>query len=173
MIASPGAIAPIDDPLALDDADDEAGDVVFAVGVEAGHLRGLAADQRAAVLAAGARHAADDLLGDLRRQASGREIVEKEQRLGALHEDVVDAVVDQIGADRVVTAGHEGDLQLRADAVGARHEHGSRNWPGASRNRPPNDPISERTPGVNVARASDLMRRTVSLPASMSTPDWR
>ena len=36
----------------LDDADDEAGDVVFAVGVEARHLRGLAAEQRAAVLAA-------------------------------------------------------------------------------------------------------------------------
>ena len=26
---------------------------------------------------------------------------------------------------------------------------------------------------INVARASDLMRRTVSLPASMSTPAWR
>ena len=37
-------------------------------------------------------------------------------------------------------------------------------------NSPPNDPISERTPGVNVERAIDLMRRTVSLPASMSTP---
>jgi hypothetical protein len=43
----------------------------------------------------------------------------------------------------------------------------------SSRNRPPNDPISDSTPGVNVARAKDLMRRTVSLPASMSTPDWR
>ena len=43
----------------------------------------------------------------------------------------------------------------------------------SSRNRPPNDPISDSTPGVNVARASDLMRRTVSFPASMSTPDWR
>src|SRR6266508_1256757 len=30
--------------------------------------------------------------------------------------------------------------------------------------------MSERTPGVNVARASDLMRRTVSFPASISTP---
>ncbi len=32
-------------------------------------------------------------------------------------------MVDEIGADRVVTARHERDLQLRADAVGARHEH--------------------------------------------------
>ena len=50
----------VDQPRAVDDADDEAGEVVFAVGVEARHLRGLAAEQRAAVLAAGARHAADD-----------------------------------------------------------------------------------------------------------------
>ena len=50
---SPGTIvAPVDQPAALDDADDEAGEVVFAVGVEAGHLRGLAAEQRAPVLAA-------------------------------------------------------------------------------------------------------------------------
>ena len=88
----------------LDDADDEAGDVVLAVGVEARHLRGLAADQRAAVLAAAARDAGDDLLGDVRRQPAGREVVEEEQRLGALHEDVVDAVVDEVGADRVVAA---------------------------------------------------------------------
>ena len=92
----------VDDLRLLDDADDEAGDVVFAVGVEARHLGRLAADQRAAVLAAGARDAGDDLLGDVRRQAAGRQVVEKEQRLGALHEDVVDAVVDEIGADRVV-----------------------------------------------------------------------
>src|SRR5262245_54368112 len=31
--------------------------------------------------------------------------------------------------------------------------------------------MSERTPGVNVERASDLIRRTVSLPASMLTPE--
>ncbi len=38
-------------------------------------------------------------------------------------------------------------------------------------NRPPNEPISDSTPLVKVPRASDLMRRTTSLPASMSTPD--
>ena len=32
--------------VAVDRADDEAGQIVFAVGVEAGHLRGFAADQR-------------------------------------------------------------------------------------------------------------------------------
>ena len=54
----------VDDLRPFDDADNEAGDVVFAGGVEARHLGGLAADQRAAVFAATSRHAGDDLLGD-------------------------------------------------------------------------------------------------------------
>ena len=115
--------APVDQPVALDAADDEAGDVVFAVGVEAGHLRGLAAEQRAAVLAARAREALDDLDGDVGVEAAGREVVEEEERLRPLHEDVVDAVIDEIDADGVVDAAHERDPQLGADAVGARDEH--------------------------------------------------
>ena len=47
---------------------------------------------------------------------------------------------------------------------------GSRYRSRSSAKSPPKDPISERTPGVKVLRASDLIRRTVSLPASMSTP---
>jgi hypothetical protein len=42
---------------------------------------------------------------------------------------------------------------------------------GSRRKSPPNDPISERTPEVNVDFARPLMRRTVSLAASMSTPE--
>ena len=137
----------------LDHADDEAGDVVFAVGVEAGHLGGLAADERAAVLAARrARRRSTTCSATSGEQPAGREVVEEEQRLGALDEDVVDAVIDEIGADGVVAAGHERDLQLRADAVGARHEDRLRRYRSrSSRNRPPNDPMSDSTPGVNVA----------------------
>ncbi len=40
-----------------------------------------------------------------------------------MYEDVVDAVVDEIGADRVVTTGEERDTKLGTDAVGARDEH--------------------------------------------------
>ena len=60
-----GDRAAVDQPLAIDDADDEAGEVVLAVGVEARHLGGLAAEQRAAVLAARRRHAADDRFRDV------------------------------------------------------------------------------------------------------------
>ena len=45
--------------VAVDDADDGAGEVVLAVGVEAGHLGGLAADEGAAVGAAGLGDAAE------------------------------------------------------------------------------------------------------------------
>src|SRR4029079_11440884 len=58
------------------------------------------------------------------RQLPGREIVEKEQRLGTLHEDVVDAMIDEIDADRIVLVGEKCDLQLGADAVGTRDQHG-------------------------------------------------
>ena len=71
----------VDQSLALDDADDEAGEVVFAVGVEARHLGGLAAEQRAAVLAARARESFDDLHRDVGIEPAGREVVEEEQRL--------------------------------------------------------------------------------------------
>ena len=114
----------------------------------------------------------DDLLGDGRRQAPGREVVEEEERRGALHEDVVDAVVDEIVADGVVPVRQERHLQLRADAVGARHQHrfaksSGRRDETARRTMP----MSDSTPGVNVPRARPLMRRTASLPASMSTPE--
>ena len=51
----------VDDAVALDRADDEAGDVVVAERVDAGHLGGLAADQRAAGVAT--------RRGDARRRA--------------------------------------------------------------------------------------------------------
>ena len=113
----------VDHPGLLDDADDETGDVVLAVGVETRHLRGFAAEQRAAVLAASTRNTGDDLLRDVRRQTPRRDIVEEEHRLGALDEDVVHAVVHEVGADRIVPARHERHLELGADAVGARHQH--------------------------------------------------
>ena len=51
------------------------------------------------------------------------EVVEEEQRLGALHEDVVDAHRDEVDADRVVAVERERELELGADAVGAGDEH--------------------------------------------------
>ena len=49
----------------------------------------------------------------------GADVVEEEERLGALDEDVVDAVVDEVLADGRVLLREAGDLELRADAVRA------------------------------------------------------
>ena len=94
-----------------------------AAGIQPRHLRRLAADQRAAVLLAAARDPAHHLRRHLRIQFSHREVVQEKQRHGALHRDVVDAVVHQVFAHRAVPAGQERHLQLGADAVGGTHQH--------------------------------------------------
>jgi nucleotide-binding universal stress UspA family protein len=59
---------------------------------------------------------------DLGVELAGGEIVEEEQRLGTLHDEIVDAHRNEIDADRIVVAGIDGDLQLGADAVIGRHQ---------------------------------------------------
>jgi hypothetical protein len=114
----------VDDQRALHGANNEAGEIVLAVGVEPRHLRRFAPDEGAPVLAARGRHAAHDLLGDRGRQPARREVIQKEQRHCSLHEDVVHAVIHEVGTDGVVPIGEKRQLQLRAHAVGAGHEHG-------------------------------------------------
>jgi hypothetical protein len=103
---------------ALHSSYDESGQIVLARGVEPGHFRGLPADQGAGVRFTPARHTGDYVGGDLRVELAYREIVEEEERRRALNHDVVDAVIHQILADRVVPAGLESDLQLGADSIG-------------------------------------------------------
>ena len=94
--------AAVDDAGLFDDADGKAGEVVFARRVHARHFRRLAADQRAARRLAAVGDAADDFGGDVDVELAAGEVVEEEQRLGALHEDVVDAHRDEVDADGVV-----------------------------------------------------------------------
>ena len=104
-------------------ADREAGKVVFPGRIHAGHLGGFAADQRATGLFAAERDALDDFGGGIHIELAAGEIIEEEQRLRALHQDVVDAHADQVDADRVVAIQFEGELEFGADAVGAGHQH--------------------------------------------------
>ena len=96
--------APVDPAALLDHADREAGEVVLAVGVEPGQLRGLAADEGAAGGLAAVGDAGDHPLGHADVQLARGEVVEEEQRLGAAHDEVVDVHGDQVDADRVVPA---------------------------------------------------------------------
>ncbi len=91
--------------------------------IHAGHLRGLAADERTAAGATRLGEAAQDLREDRGLELFRADVIEKKQRPRAEHGDVVDAVVDQIGADGVVAVEGEGDLQFRPDAIDAADQH--------------------------------------------------
>ena len=69
-------------------------------------------------LLAGPRNACDHLSRLVDVERGRRVIVEEEQRLRALHHDVVDAHRHQVLADRVEALGLDGELELGADAVG-------------------------------------------------------
>src|SRR6266480_2495160 len=115
--------APVDNTVLLDHPDAEARQIVFARGIHARHFRRLTANQRATGQFTAARDAADHVRGDPLVELAARVVVEKEKRLGALREHIVDAHRHQVDANRVVTPEREGELELRADAVGPRHEH--------------------------------------------------
>src|SRR5581483_4914738 len=107
------------DSVFIHDTDDAAGQVVIGRRIHTRHFGGFAADQRALIIAATGRDARDDLLGDLGLQSSKRDIIEEEEGLGALHQDVVHAVIDEVLPDRIVTARFYGDFNLGADAIDA------------------------------------------------------
>ena len=160
----------VDDLLAIDYADDKAGDIVFTLLVKTRHLRGLATQQHATVLTATIRHAFDDARHDFRRQLSRRDVVQKEKRARALDQNVVDAMIDEIAPDRVVHACRESDLEFGSDAIRRRDEHRLRKLGNAPSNIPPKLPISESVRWLKVRRASSLIRSVARVAASMSTP---
>ncbi len=51
------------------------------------------------------------------------DVIEEGERPGAMDQDVVNRVVDQVLADGVVATGLHRDEHLGADAVGAHHQH--------------------------------------------------
>ena len=113
----------VDDIGAVDHADDGADEVVIGAVIDAGHLRGFAADQGAAGLFAAADHAGDELAKAVRIEPLGGHVIEEEKRFRAEDGDVVDAMVDEVLADGVVAVHQHGDLEFGADAVDAGDEH--------------------------------------------------
>ena len=114
----------VDDVVALDDADAEAGHVVVAGLVEVGQDGRLAADQGAVGLHAAVADALDQVARQRRVVLRHGQVVEEEQRLAAGAEAIVDRHGHQVDADGVVLAAQAGDLELAADAVGAGDQHG-------------------------------------------------
>src|SRR5690606_20817037 len=100
-----------------DGADREPGEIVVSDRVHARHLSRFSPDEGAACGAAATGDALDDSGSRLDIQLAGGEVIEERQRLGALHDEIVDAHGDQVYADRVVPADGVGDPELRPDAV--------------------------------------------------------
>ena len=114
----------VDDLFRVDHADREACEVVLLFGHQPGMLGSLAADERAARAHAPFRNAAHDR-GDLLGEVSAAgDIVEKDDGLRAAADDVVHAHGDAVDPHRVVFIHEERELDLRADAVRSRDEHG-------------------------------------------------
>ena len=101
----------------LDGADGEPCEIIVLVPVHARHLGRLAADEGAPGFAAALRNAGDHVTGALHLELAGREVIQEEQRLCALHDEIVDAHGNEVNADRRVPARIDGDLELGADAV--------------------------------------------------------
>src|SRR3546814_16316077 len=104
-------------------ADAEAGEVVVAFGIHARHLRRLATDEGAAGLAAALGDAGDHGFRDAALQSAGREIVEEDERLGALPDAVVDAPGDARVAAAPMAPAADAAPELPAEAALGRDQH--------------------------------------------------
>ncbi len=113
----------IDDVRPFDRADAEASEIIFASPVEPRQLRGLPSEQGATGDLASAADSFDHLRRLVDIKSRGREIVEKEEGLGAGGDHVVDRHRHEIDPDRRMAVHGEGDLQLRPHSVRAGHQH--------------------------------------------------
>ena len=99
------------------------GDIIFTIRIKSRHLRRLATDQGTARLFAGPGHAAHDVGDFFRLQFADGDIVQKEQRFGALDQNIVDAHGDRILADGIMFVHHKGQLELGSHPVRAGNQN--------------------------------------------------
>ena len=104
-------------------ADDKTDQVVVPSGVYTGHLGRLAADKGTADPLTGFSQPLDNRLYLIRQKPAHGDVIEEEEGLGAAGEDVVDAVIDQVGADGVIPVQGIGYFKLGANPVGAGNQH--------------------------------------------------
>ncbi len=116
------------DPRAVDqlgpahDTDDGPAEVELLGAVDAGQLRRLASEDRAACRPAHVGGTLDELRDVLGVDPARRDVVEEEERLGACREDVVDPVGGEIGPAPAQPPGAPAEDELRADRVGRGRE---------------------------------------------------
>src|SRR5579871_155271 len=103
--------------VAFDDSDNAAGQIVFTWGIEAGHRRRFAADERAARLTAARRYTLHHGNGLIGVHDAERQIIQEEEWTRAADQNVIDAVRYEVRADRAMAIERKGNLELGADAI--------------------------------------------------------
>ena len=115
--------AAIDDFRFFYRADRKTSQIVFTIRIHGRHFSCFTTDQRAASLLATESHAFDHVRGCRHIEFAASEIIEEEQRLGTLHQNVVDAHRNQIDTNRVMLIQMKCQFQLGTNAVGTRDQH--------------------------------------------------
>ena len=98
-------------------------DQIVIVAVHARHFGSFTTEHSDIANAAGGRNAAEHFFIQRATQLADTDVVHEIQRFGALHGNVIDAVVDDVMADAVVPARQAGNHQLGADTVDTGDQH--------------------------------------------------
>ncbi len=91
--------------------------------IHAGHLRGFPADKGASRLLAALGNPGDHLAGLRHIKLARGKVIQKEQRLGPLHDKVIHRHGHQINANPVVQARFNGHAQFGANPVIGGHQN--------------------------------------------------
>ena len=101
-----------------DDPHDRSGEIEMIGRVDARHLRGLSAEQRAVVCSTSLGAAANDVGRNARVESTDGQIIQKEKRRCVADKNIVHAMIHKIAPNTAVTLQFGRDEHFRADAVG-------------------------------------------------------
>ena len=118
-----GDTGAVDNLIPLHHPHHKAGQVIIAGLIDAGHLRGLPADQGAPGLLAAVGDAFDNQGGDFRGQLPHGQVVQEKQGGGAVDDDVIGAHGHQVDADGIMAVHEDGDFNLGPHPIGGGDQH--------------------------------------------------
>ena len=113
----------LEELLAVNDTDREAGKIIVIIGHHAGMLGSLAADQRTACLHAALCNALNDRCDFFREVLAAGDVIEEEQRLCTAANDIIDAHCHAVNTDGIVLIHQHCNLEFGTDAVRAGNQH--------------------------------------------------
>ena len=157
---------PVHHAVAVDDTDRRAAEVELVLAIDAGKLRRLTAEDRAAGGATDVGGALDQLRDLLDVDRVGGDVVEEEERLGSGGEDVVDAVGGEVGAAPAQPAPRRPSTSFDpTESVEAASSRRS-----SIAKRPAKAPKAPATPGVAVEATAVRRRSTIASAVASETP---